>query len=133
MFTFHRALSRKIVFQCWSKLSIYRYTSIYILTKKVSQFLFLAVEEKKKIAHFSPEKIYSYLFITVQTLFSSIKPRFYYISILKLIYVYYSASLLANDLTIVHLSQCLALFFASLPVNVCLLWVNNRVLSLVNN
>ena len=28
---------------------------------------------------------------------------------------------LANDLTIVHLSRCLTLFFASLPVNVSLL------------
>ena len=70
------------------------------LTKKINQFLFLAVkdilvlyppiQDKKKITHFFPKKMYSYLF-TVQTLFSSIKP-FYYISILRLIYVYYSAS-----------------------------------------
>ena len=37
-------------------------------------------------------KIYSYLFITDQTLFSSTKPQFYYIRIFKLIYAYYSAS-----------------------------------------
>jgi hypothetical protein len=46
------------------------------------------VQDKNKNTHFFPEKIYLHLFITVQTLFSSIKPRFYYISIFKLIYVY---------------------------------------------
>ena len=46
----------------------------------------------RKIHALFPEKIYSHRVITVQTLFSSIKPRFYYISIIKLIYVYYSAS-----------------------------------------
>ena len=74
----------------------------HFLTKKISRFLFLAVEDilvlyphtrqEKKITHFSRKKIYSYLFITVQTLFPSIKQWFYYISILKLIYVYYFAS-----------------------------------------
>ena len=74
------------------------------LTKKISKFLFLAVED---IIVFSPHTpppppyktrtqsgtfFYSNLFITVQTLFSSLKPRFYYISIFKLIYEYYSAS-----------------------------------------
>ena len=70
---------------------VYQNVRKQFLTKKISQFLFLAVEDilvlypplqdKKKNIHSFPEKIYSYLFITVQTLFSSIKPRFYYVSI----------------------------------------------------
>jgi hypothetical protein len=94
------------------------------LTKKLSQFLFIAVEDilvmyplppyKTKITHFFPEKIYSNLFITVQTsLFSSIKPQIYHISIFKLIYAYYSASYRFNyraPFTV------FVFFFASLPV-----------------
>jgi hypothetical protein len=51
---------------------------------EVKGFLFLAeedifvlfppIQDKTKITHFFPEKMYSYLFIMVQTLFSSIKP-----------------------------------------------------------
>jgi hypothetical protein len=45
-----------------------------------------------------------HLFTTVQTLFSSIKPPFYYTSIFKLIYVYYSASQRFNDLEYIYIS-----------------------------
>jgi hypothetical protein len=63
------------------------------------------------------------------TWLSSIKPRFNYISILKLIC---DTILLVNDLTILHLSRCLTLFITPFyRVNVCLHWVNNRVLFLV--
>jgi hypothetical protein len=59
------------------------------LTKKISHFLFLAVEDilvlypphtgQEKIHALFPRKnLFIYLFITVQTLFSLIKPRFYY-------------------------------------------------------
>jgi len=70
--------------------------------KKISQFLFLAVNDilvlyppyktRKKIPTFCRKKSYSYLFTTVQTLFSAIKPRFDCIIILEIISVYYSAS-----------------------------------------
>jgi hypothetical protein len=87
------------------------------------------LQDKKKSRTFYRNNIYSYLFITIQTVFSSIKSPFYYISILKLIYVNFYTILLANVLTIMHLSRCFTLFH--LPVNVCLLWVNHRALSLV--
>jgi hypothetical protein len=54
-------------------------------------------------------------------------PCFSFLKLFLNSFMYYI--LLAN----VHLSQCLILFSGSLPVNVCLLWVNNKVLSLVSN
>ena len=86
----------------WFGIRIMCLSGMTFLTKKISQFLFLGVEDirqvKKKSMCIFPEKIYSQCFTTVQTLFLSIIPRFYYISILKLIYVYYSASQRFNDL-----------------------------------
>ena len=65
---------------------------------------------RKKSRTFYRNNIYSYFFITIQTVFSSIKSPFYYISILKLIYVDFYTILLANDLTIMHLSRFFTLF-----------------------
>ena len=48
-------------------------------------------DKKKNYEHFAEKQIYSYLFTTLQTLFSSIKPRFDYIIIFKLISVLYYA------------------------------------------
>ena len=79
----------------WFGIRIKCLSGMTFLTKKISQFLFLGVEDirqdKKKSMCIFPEKIYSQHFTTVQTLFLSIIPRFYYISILKLIYIYCSA------------------------------------------
>jgi hypothetical protein len=88
--------------------------------KLISQFLFLGVEDI--LVLYPPYKTRN-LFL-VQTLFSSRKPRFYYTSIVKLIYVYYSANQVKTDLKILHLLLCLTLFLTSFYcVNVCLLWV----------
>ena len=125
-------------------------TTRKIFTKKISQFLFLGMEDflvlyppppppppppiqdKKKITHIFPEKIYSIIALTtVPTLFSSIKPWFYHISTFELIYGMYTI-LLANYLSCTF--RCAWLFLIPFyRVNVCLCWVNNRVLSLVSN
>ena len=95
------------------------------LTKKISQFLFLGMEDF--LVLYPPKNLFIALhhgshFILI------IKPRFCYISIFEFIKVYYT-----NDLMILHLSQSLTFSRTFLRVNVCLLWVNNRVLSLVSN
>jgi hypothetical protein len=64
-------------------------------TKKISQFLCLMLEHICVLYPHPPtrqEKNSSTVSITVQTLFSSINPRLYCISIFKCMYVYYSAS-----------------------------------------
>ena len=98
-------LSTLVLSSCsknWFGIRIMCLSGMTFLTKKISQFLFLGVEDirqvKKKSMCIFPEKIYSQRFTMVQTLFLSIIPRFYYISILRLIYVYYSASQRFNDL-----------------------------------
>ena len=101
--------------------------SLPFLTNETAQFLFSAVWDIL-VSTSGWDNNFTLLFpkkcCVSQNIIVSIKSFKY------LRFVYLSATyqfMLAN----VHLSRCLILFLGSLPVNVCLLWVNNRVLSLV--
>ena len=114
---------------------MFKHDRITFLTKKISQFLFLVVEDilvlypshkTRKINTIFPRKN---LFISLHH-FSNFtlinKTTILLHKYLKINLCFIHTILLANDLTMFDP-------FFHLPVNICLLRVNNRVLSLVSN